>query len=317
MNFIQQAYKGRTEWYWYVITLFIVLIFWQFLGIIPLSVVAYLKVGNIDKFFAAATEAFTTIGLNSNLYLFLVLITLIAGLLGLILGVKYVHNRLIKTVITSRNKIDWKRIFYGFSLWFSISLIFLAIGIYMEPENLIWNFKPIPFLILVFISLILIPLQTSFEELLFRGYLMQGIGVLVKNRWMPLIITSLIFGLLHGTNPEVQKLGWGIMVFYIGTGLLFGITTLMDEGTELALGMHAANNIVAAVFVTADWTAFQTEALYIDTSEPSLGWETYFPVFILYPIILFILSKKYGWKNWSDKLFEKVDKPILINEEIN
>ena len=33
------------------------------------------------------------------------------------------------------------------------------------------------------------------------------------------------------------------MIYYIGTGFLFGIMTLMDEGTELALGFHAANNL--------------------------------------------------------------------------
>ncbi len=315
MNFIQQAYKGRTEWYWYLITLAIVFIFWQFIGVIPLSIAAYLKAGSLDKFMEAANDAFATVGLDSNLYLFLGLLTLITGFLGLVIGVKFIHNRMIKTVVTSRDKVDWKRFFYAFGLWFSISIVFLVIGIYMDSDNIIWNFKPIPFFILVLISLLLIPLQTSFEELLMRGYLMQGIGVLAKNRWVPLLVTSLIFGLLHGANPEVEKLGWGIMVFYIGTGLLFGITTLMDEGTEIALGMHAANNIVAAVFVTANWTAFQTEALFIDTSEPSLGWETYLPVFVLYPIVLLILSKKYGWKNWSEKLFGKVEKPNLVIEE--
>jgi len=315
MNFIQQAYKGRIEWYWYLITLAIVFIFWQFIGVIPLSIAAYLKVGSLDKFREATSDVFASVGLNSNLYLFLGLLTLITGFLGLVIGIKFIHNRLIKTVVTSRSKVDWKRVFFAFGLWFSISLFFLIIGIYMDSDNIIWNFKPIPFLILVIISLLLFPLQTSFEELLMRGYLMQGLGVLAKNRWVPLLVTSLIFGLLHGANPEVEKLGYGIMVFYIGTGLLFGITTLMDEGTEIALGMHAANNIVAAVFVTANWTAFQTDALFIDTSEPSLGWETYFPVFVLYPIVLLILSKKYGWKNWSEKLFGKVEKPNVVIEE--
>ena len=144
---------------------------------------------------------------------------------------------------------------------------------------------------------------------------MQGLGVLAKNRWFPLLVTSVVFGLLHGANPEVDKLGNQIMIFYIGTGLLFGITTLMDEGTEIALGMHAANNIIAALFVTTDWMAFQTAALYIDTSEPSLGWDTYLPVFVLYPLMLIIFSRKYGWKNWSKKLFGKVEGPNLIIEE--
>ena len=46
-----------------------------------------------------------------------------------------------------------------------------------SPENYVFNFELKPFLILVAIAIILIPLQTSFEEYLFRGYLMQGIGV--------------------------------------------------------------------------------------------------------------------------------------------
>ena len=74
------------------------------------------------------------------------------------------------------------------------------------------------------------------------------------------------------------------MVFYIGTGFFYGITTLMDEGTELALGLHASNNILAAFLVTTDWMVFQTDALFIDTSEPSVTWEMFLPVFVLYPL---------------------------------
>jgi hypothetical protein len=113
----------------------------------------------------------------------------------------------------------------------------------------------------------------------------------------------------------VAKLGSGIMIFYIGTGLLFGITTLLDEGTELALGMHAANNIVATLFVTADWTVFKTDALYLDHSEPNLEWDTFIPMLIMYPLVMFILSKKYNWKHWIEKLTGKIEKPVLNLDE--
>ena len=138
---------------------------------------------------------------------------------------------------------------------------------------------------------------------------MQGIGILFHNKWLPFIFTSIVFGVLHAANPEVEKLGLIVMIYYIGTGSLFGITTLVDEGLELSLGMHAANNIVAAVLVTSNWTVFQTDALYIDTSEPTLGFESFFPVLVLYPVLLFIFSKKYKWKNWKVKLFGKIENP--------
>jgi len=39
------------------------------------------------------------------------------------------------------------------------------------------------------------------------------------------------------------------------------------------------------------------------------------PVLILYPIILYIFSKKYNWTNWQEKLLGTVRKPIELNED--
>lgn len=309
MNYIQQAYKGRNEWYLYLITIIAVLVGWQFFGVLPLVVVAITTAGDTTSFLKAAEDSFAGLGINSNLYLFLVILMFAIGLITLLLCIKYIHKRSIKTLITSREKIDWKRFWFAFTLWGIIAVITVTVGILMSPEDYTWNFKPVPFFTLVFISFLFLPIQTSFEELLFRGYLLQGLGVLFKNRWLPLVLTGSIFGLLHAANPEVAKLGYITMVFYIGTGLFYGMLTLMDEGTELALGFHAINNITAAVFVTTNWTVFQTDALYIDHSEPSVSLEMFFPVLVLYPLMFFILSKKYGWKNWQEKLFGKVEQP--------
>jgi hypothetical protein len=192
----------------------------------------------------------------------------------------------------------------------------VGLDIFLSPENYEWNFNLQTFLILLIISVVLIPLQTSFEEYFFRGYLMQGIGLGSKTRWLPLVITSVIFGLMHIFNPEVEKLGYGIMVYYIGTGFFLGILALMDEGLELAIGFHAANNLITALLVTANWTAFQTESIYVDISEPELGWDVFIPVLVIYPILLYIFSRKYKWTNWKEKLTGKIlsEKEFLKKE---
>ena len=184
---------------------------------------------------------------------------------------------------------------------------------YMSPEDYVVNFNLKPFLILCVIAILLVPLQTSFEEYMFRGYLMQGLGVISKRRWVPLMVTSLVFGSLHIANPEVDKLGPIIMVYYIGTGLFLGIMTLMDEGLELALGFHAANNLFTALLVTADWTAFQTHSVLKDMSEATQAGLTdvFMPLFVMFPLLLFIFSKKYQWTNWKEKLFGRVEEPIV------
>jgi len=296
MNYIQQAYKGKNQIWRVIITVLVVMS--PFL----LNIIFYVV---FPELFQESLESNSSIHSNFSLLTSLVTFAFFLGLLFIF--VKLTHQRSITSLITSRKKTDWKRVFFAFSFWFIISSVMLFLDWYSSPESFIWNFDLYPFIGLVVISLLFMPLQTSFEELLFRGYLMQQVGIIIKNRWFPLIFTSSLFGLMHGFNPEVEKLGWSIMVYYIGTGLFLGIITLMDEGTELSLGFHAANNIVAAVFITTNWTVFQTEALLIDTSEPKMGLLVFVPVLVFYPILLYVFSKKYKWTNWQNKLFGKID----------
>ncbi|RAR46370.1 CPBP family intramembrane glutamic endopeptidase [Flavobacterium lacus] len=235
----------------------------------------------------------------------------------LLFWVKFIHGQSIRSLTTSRKKVDWKRIFFSFTIWGVFTMVTTLIFYFLSPESFVVNFDPVKFFPFLIIALLLIPLQTSFEEYFFRGYLMQGIGVVTKSRLFPLIITSVTFGLMHIANPEVGKLGMIIMVYYIGTGFFLGIITLMDEGLELALGFHAANNLIGALLVTADWTAFQTHSILKDVSEPSAGFDVLFPVLVIFPILLFIFGRKYKWTNWKEKLTGKVYEYSPEIENIN
>ena len=303
--YIEQAYKGLSDNWRYILGIFGVFVAWQFVGGIPLIVALILKSDSIGVL-ATGDLGIMANTLGSNTFLFLMLLTFAIGLVFLFLFVKFVHRQTITSLTTSRKRTDWKRILFAFILWSLVSVFFIFLDIYLSPEDYKFNFELIPFLILALVSVTMIPLQTSMEEYYMRGYMMQGLGLMSKNRFFPLIFTSLLFGLMHIFNPEVEKLGYGILVFYIGTGFFLGIITLMDEGLELALGFHAANNLTAALLVTADWTAFQTNSVYRDVSEPVLGWDVLVPVFVVFPILLFLFAKKYRWTNWKERLTGKV-----------
>lgn len=249
---------------------------------------------------------------GTNITFVIVIIPLSLMCLGLLFWVKFIHRQSLRSFTTSRKKIDWSRVFFSFGLWALISSGLTALAYFSAPENFVINFKAVPFFTFFLLAIILIPLQTSFEEYLFRGYLMQGLGVLSNSRLVPFLTSSVLFGLMHIANPEVDKLGLVIMIYYIGTGFFLGILTLMDEGLELALGFHAANNLVGALLVTADWTAFQTNSVLKDISEPTAGFDVLVPVFVIFPILLFVFSKKYGWTNWKGKLFGKLTSDVEI-----
>ncbi len=281
------------------------------LGFILLMLVNFLMSDGVDTN-EVIQQTIKMIGVNLT---FVALVGPLAfGLLIVLFWVKFVQGQSITSLTTSRQKIDWKRIFFSFFLWGSITTL-MILGLYFtQPENFVWNFNPEKFFIFLVLAVVLVPMQTSFEEYLFRGHMLQGIGLATNSRLIPLIITSVLFGLMHIANPEVGKIGYIIMIYYIGTGFFLGIMTLMDEGLELALGFHAANNLVGALLLTADWTAFQTNSILKDLSEPSAGFDVLTPVFVIFPILLLIFSKVYGWNNWREKLTGKL---IEGNKEID
>lgn len=248
-----------------------------------------------------------TVGfLDSNLALFLMLVSFVFVFFQLYALVRFFHKQSFLQLITSRNSIDWHRVFFSFSIWAGITIISTVVVYILYPEDFIVQFDWIPFLLLFIIGLLLFPFQIGSEELIFRGYLMQGFGNLAKNKWFPLLMTSLIFGLLHIANPEVDKMGYSILIYYIGTGLFLGIITLMDEGMELALGFHFANNFIAALLVTSDWTAFQTHSILKSTSDPSVFFDIILPISIIFPILVVLFAKKYQWTNWREKLTGRI-----------
>ena len=294
--YIEQGHRGDIGiWKYFLIPL-------GFIGLMILNY-AVMKLLNLDIEVIMQAE----IGRKgANRFLVEMLMPFVVGLALLFGWVKLIHRQTLTSLTTSRKRIDWERILFSFTLWSVLTIVITGIGIYLSPEEYILNFRWEPFLYLFIIALFLIPIQTSFEEYLFRGYMMQGIGIMAKNRWVPLVVTSVLFGLMHLGNPEVEEMGPGIMVFYIGTGFFLGILTLMDEGLELALGFHAANNMISALLVTSEGTAFQVDAIYKSVVEPKLGFDVFVPVFIVFPILLFIYSKKYKWTDWKERLTGKV-----------
>ena len=302
--FIEQGLKSENKFWKYIVGSLII-IFASFLGQLPLLMALLYETFVNGKPYPTSNEAIMRF-FEPNFTLFLIMISFVFIMLGIILVIRYLHHQTVLSVTTSRAKVDWNRIVFSFLMWSAITIVSTLLFYYYSPSDFVINFKPVPFAILAVIGIFLIPIQTSSEEYIFRGYLMQGFANLAKNKWFPLLMTSLIFGGMHWFNPEVTKIGPIVLVYYIGTGLFLGIITLMDEGMELALGFHAANNLIGALLITSDWSAFQTHSIFKDISDPSAGLDVILPVVIIYPILLFIFSKKYNWTNWKEKLTGKI-----------
>jgi len=238
---------------------------------------------------------------------------LLANLLGFVGGfgflwlvTKYIHGKSpVYDTITTRRPFDWSRYFYAAGLWLLLTALMEVVFYLMNPGNYEFIFTLKPFLILLVIALIFLPIQTALEEWLMRGYVMQGVSLISKYRIIPLIVSTAFFALLHGANPEIAEYGVGIMMsYYVGVGLFLGILTLMDDGLELAMGIHFTNNLYGAVAVTFPSSALSTDAIFqmksMNAEAATAGW------LVMAIITFFILNSKYKFMNWK-KVFGKVD----------
>lgn len=292
---------------WYLLGSFIVVI-GSFIGQIPFSLVVIAAAFEQDKPFPTTLQETVSL-MDLNVSLLLMLLSFVFAFAAFLGVIRFIHKQKLIEVTTLRKRFDWKRFFVSFGIWSCVTIGITLISFYDAETTLEWNFKVSQFVLLACIAIVFVPIQTSLEEYLFRGYLMQGFAQLYPQRWFPLLWTSLLFGMLHIANPEIQEMGYIILFYYIGTGLFLGIITLMDNGMELALGFHAANNLITALLVTSDSSAFQTYALFRETARPELRIELFLPLFIFYPLLILLFAKLFHWSNWKLRLTGPVSIP--------
>lgn len=307
MNHLESAFTGRNSFWRYPVMFIAVILASNFIGGIPLLISYVVKAAKnpeIISGLAANPSDIGIIGLDPNLGLIIMLIPSIAGIIAFFLLIKPLNERTFSQVINGTNSIRWKRFFISALIWAIISGLYLVVYLKIDPSNFTLNNNTVTLIYLTIISLSLIPFQAALEEVLFRGYLMQGFAVMARNRWFPLIMTSVLFGLMHCINPEVKEYGFfTMMVQYILFGLVFGITTILDDGIEVAMGAHAANNIFLCIFVTNSSSVLQSSALYEQ--------KTYYPwtefAGLLVASAIFVLAMKiiFKWKGFS-RLWGKV-----------
>ncbi len=311
MKHLERALDNQNQWWKYLVVFLVGIIGAQIIGGIPLAVVLGFKSasnGADVQSLAADNMDFAAYGIDLNVGLILIMIPFILGLFFIAKMFKPMHNRSLKEVINGTKSIRWNRFFFAALVWGAIAILVLVVDYSLAPDNFAMNFNLSAFIPLILISIILIPLQTTFEEVLFRGYLTQGVAAWTKSRWIAVIIPALVFALMHTANPEVKEYGfWLAMPQYVLFGLIFGLITILDDGIELAMGAHAANNIFCSVFVTTKASALQTPALFEQLSVNPTK-ET-FVLFIIGTVLITILALKYKWD--FSVLNKRINVPVL------
>jgi len=177
-----------------------------------------------------------------------------------------IHRRAWQTYLTAARRFRYRE------FWTSFLVLFLLLGVasyaayLFDPNALEYVFDPSAFFIFLPAVLLLVPLQVLAEEVLFRGYLLQAVGERTGSFLARLIIPGVLFGLLHGANPEVDAGGPIVLWIYVGIGLYLGLLTLWSNGLEHAIGVHLANNLFGISIIGYASSAVAVPTIFFDPS---------------------------------------------------
>lgn len=220
---------------------------------------------------------------------------------------RFIHHKTIMNMINNASRFKWKNLLKGAGLWSLIMGVSLVVDVLISPSPVKLSLD-LPFLTLLIASIIIFSIQASFEEIFFRGYLMQGIGLLTRKPFIPLFLTSVIFAIGHFWNGTSIITGITAVVNMFIFGMVMGIITLGENGLETAIGAHIANNILVTSMLGGVDIIGDLPSMLTFGGGSSFG----VPYFILPFILLTIVFWKKSDKIWL--IFKTQDKLNEIHQ---
>lgn len=294
-QFFDLASTGLPQWWRWVLGIIAILVIWQGLGGIPYGVAVTVCADlNTSGFICADGEA----GLSQLSNFVLLNLSFVGALIGVWIVAKLLHKKSLTQVTTGRTSFDYSRVLHaafvvGLPVYILVTLIYrliLGVEVTFEAPSL-WVYLPF-----VLFALVLTTIQAGTEEVLFRGYLLQGLSLLTRNRLILALVTAVLFAAPHLANPEPAAYGFAIYFLAILTsGIFFAALTLLDGGIELAVGCHAINNLFLGLIANSDVSALATPSLFVVHQSQDEFLAVYFVDLFSMVLLVVLLNLKYKW----------------------
>lgn len=190
---------------------------------------------------------------------------------GVWLALRIVHRRRLSSAFGAGGRIDRSGFLRAAAVTFAVAMLASTINLMFE-ETARRSDLPLHQWVLYLLPVAAVLLvQTSAEEILFRGYLMQSLAQRFRSWIVWGALPALVFAVAHW-SPGAQPWMNGAVVFSI---LLFAAVAValvwITGNLGAAMGMHFANNVVALTFLSASRES-EALSLYITPPIDDPGW---------------------------------------------
>lgn len=190
---------------------------------------------------------------------------------GVWLALRLFHTRRMNTLFGAGGRLDWSGFRRAALVTLAVAGALGLFGAIFEPSLQRSSLPLSTWLSLVPAMAVVLLLQTSAEEIFFRGYLLQSLAHRFRSPWIWAGAPTIVFALGHfpsGAQPWMAALiVLAIAVFALGAVALVRATGNLGA----AMGFHFANNLVALLLVASS-TDQTSLALFVVPPVDDPGW---------------------------------------------
>ncbi|MEE1131603.1 MAG: CPBP family intramembrane glutamic endopeptidase [Caryophanon sp.] len=218
------------------------------------------------------------------------------GLLIAFVALAFLTSWLLKrpwyTVLTSRNRFDFKKIGWAFGVFFIMLAAIQFVDYALHKDAYTLNIDGVgTFILFAILVVLLVPIQTTLEEFIYRGLGVQLVAKFTQQPFIIALVIGGIFGALHFGNPEMNMGALWIGLDYVFAGFFLTYMSVKFNATEYAIGAHAANNIFLYIFMTSDNVvgANLPSLFYVDMSDATFY--SFFIYSVLFNVVFYLLVR--------------------------
>jgi membrane protease YdiL (CAAX protease family) len=254
-TYLDYARRGKNQWWRYLAALA--------LGMVPSVLIAVLIVA-LYLLRLIPPESLQELAHPSSSPIFFggVVLQSVAIVAGLLTGVALVQG---KSFFDLMGRWRWRLFLAGGALWLPLLAAMTFADVVIAPGGFRYSANPAT-TVLAICALCALPIQTFTEELLFRGYITQGLLLATKRPAVAAVLAGLAFGALHIPNGAPQA------VAAAGFGVATSLIAIRLSGIAFTFGMHLVNNLVGAVIVVSSGDIFAGAPGLFTQTTPRLTW---------------------------------------------
>lgn len=198
-----------------------------------------------------------------------VLISFLPLLLFPVLLYRYLLGAPVKRIFTRSPAGFWREVLIGATVMAALLIASAIPDLLFNRGAYKFTFDIEEFLPYLAIALIFIPIQTTAEEVFYRGWIQQRLENGRRSIWVVSGASAIIFALPHLGNPEVGGEFFFAAIGYGATGFMFAWVSMRDRSIGVAVGAHAANNLLAGLVITSADSALPSASIW---TYPKVDW---------------------------------------------